>query len=123
MPIFRPQAAPKADAGDAAQTLTMAEMIAGIVSATPTVARAVTTPTGAEMDLGLAFGDIPATFGFDFTVQNRAAFAATDDILTLTAGATGVTVTGSAVVSPGSAALFRATRTAADTWIIYKIAG
>lgn len=123
MPIWYPQAAPKADAGDAAQTLTMAEMIAGIVSATPAQARNVTTPTGAEMDAGVAFADVPATFGFDFTVQNQAAFAATDDILTLVAGASGVTVTGSAVISPGSAARFRAVRTTTATWIIYKISG
>ena len=122
-PIWYPQAAPKADAGDAAQTLTAAEMIAGIVSATPAQARNVTTPTGAELDAGVAFADVPATFGFDFSVQNRAAFAATDDILTLVAGASGVTVTGSAVVSPGTTARFRAVRTATATYIIYKIAG
>lgn len=122
-PIFYPQAAPAADGADSPITMTIAQMIAGIVSMTPTTGRAVTTPTGAEMDAGIAFADIPATFGFDFSVQNRAAFAATDDILTLTAGASGVTVTGSAVVSPGSTARFRATRTAANTWIIYKIAG
>lgn len=123
MPIWYPQAAPAADAGDAAFSPTVAQLVAGIVSGTPAQARAVTTPTGAEMDAGVAFGDVPTIFGFDFTVQNRAAFAATDDILTLTAGASGATVTGSAVVSPGSAALFRATRTGTATWIFYKIAG
>lgn len=121
--VFYPQAAPKADAGDAAQTITVAEMLAGIVSATPAQARAVTTPTGTEMDAGFNTADIPANFGFDFSVQNRAAFAATDDILTLTAGASGMTITGSAVVSPGSTARFRAVRTGAATWICYKIAG
>ena len=122
-PIWYPQAAPKADGGDAAQTITVAEMVAGIVSSTPAQARNVTTPTGAELDAGLAFADVPATFGFDFSVQNRAAFAATDDILTLVAGASGVTVTGSAVVSPGSTARFRCVRTGVETYIIYKIAG
>ena len=122
-PIWYPQAAPAADAGAGNFTITVAQIIAGIVSGTPTDADTVTTPTGAEMDAGVAFADVPATFGLDFTVQNRAAFAATDDILTLTAGASGATVTGSAVVSPGSAARFRAVRTAAATWIFYKIAG
>lgn len=121
--VFYPQAAPKADAGDAAQTITVAEMLAGIVSATPTTGRAVTTPTGTEMDAGFNVADIPANFGFDFSVQNRTAFAATDDILTLTAGASGMTITGSAVVSPGSTARFRAVRTATNTWICYKLAG
>jgi len=122
-PIWYPQAAPAADGADTPITMTVAQMVAGIVSMTPTTGRAVTTPTGAELDAGVAFADVPATFGFDFSVQNRAAFAATDDILTLTAGASGVTVTGSAVVSPGSTARFRAVRTTTATWIIYKIAG
>src|SRR6185503_19069718 len=121
-PIWYPQAAPAADGADTPITMTVAQMVAGIVSMTPTTGRAVTTPTGAELDAGVAFADVPATFGFDFSVQNRAAFAATDDILTLTAGASGVTVTGSAVVSPGSTARFRAVRTTTATWIIYKIA-
>jgi hypothetical protein len=98
-------------------------MVAGLVSGTPAQARTFTLPTGAEMDAGVAFADVPATFGFDFTVQNRAAFAATDDIITVAAGASGMTVTGSAVVSPGSAARFRAVRTTTATWIIYKMAG
>ncbi len=122
-PVWYPQAAPAADAGDTSPTVTVAQMVAGLLSGTPTQARTFTLPTGTEMDAGVAFADVPATFGFDFTIQNRAAFAATDDIITVAAGASGMTVTGSAVVSPGSAARFRAVRTAATTWIIYKIAG
>jgi hypothetical protein len=122
-PIWYPQAAPASDGGDTPFTATVAQLIAGLLSMTPTTGRAITTPTGAEMDAGVAFADVPATFGFDFTIQNRAAFAATDDIITLTAGATGVTVTGSATVAPGVAARFRAVRTTTATWIFYKIAG
>lgn len=122
-PIWYPQAAPATDGADTPFTATVAQLVAGLISMTPTTGRAITTPTGAEMDAGVAFADVPATFGFDFSVQNRAAFAATDDIITLTAGATGMTVTGSATVAPGVTARFRAVRTAASTWIIYKIAG
>lgn len=122
-PIWSPQAAPAADGGDTPFTATVAQLVAGLISMTPTTGRAITTPTGAEMDAGVAFADVPATFGFDFTVQNRAAFAATDDIITLTAGATGITVTGTATVAPGVAGRFRAVRTTTATWIIYKIAG
>lgn len=123
MPIWYPQAAPASDGGDTPFTATVAQLIAGLISMTPTTGRAITTPTGAELDAGVAFADVPATFGFDFTVQNRAAFAATDDIITLVAGATGVTVTGTATVAPGVAGRFRAVRTTTATWIIYKIAG
>ena len=123
MPIWYPQAAPMADGADTPFTATAAQLIAGLLSMTPTTGRAITTPTGAEMDAGVAFADVPATFGFDFSIQNRAAFAATDDIITLTAGASGVTVTGSATVAPGVTARFRAVRTTTATWIVYKIAG
>ncbi len=122
-PIFYPQAAPATDGADTPFTATVAQLVAGMISMTPTTGRSITTPTGAAMDAGVAFTSIPAAFGFDFTIQNRAAFAATDDIITLVAGATGATVTGSATVSPGSAARFRAVRTATATWIFYKIAG
>lgn len=123
MPIWYPQAAPATDGGDTPFTATVAQMVAGLLSMTPTTGRTITLPTGTQMDAGVAFADVPATFGFDFTVQNRAAFAATDDIITLAAGASGMTVTGSATVAPGVTGRFRAVRTAANTWIIYKIAG
>jgi len=123
MPIWYPQAAPATDGGDTPFTATVAQMVAGLLSMTPTTGRTITLPTGTQMDAGVAFADVPATFGFDFTVQNRAAFAATDDIITLAAGASGMTVTGSSTVAPGVTGRFRAVRTAANTWIIYKIAG
>lgn len=123
MPIWYPQAAPASDAGDTSPTVTVAQMVAGLVSGTPTQARTFTLPTGTEMDAGVAFADVPATFGFDFSIQNRTVFAATDDIITVAAGASGMTVTGAATISPGSTARFRAVRTTTATWIIYKIAG
>lgn len=123
MPIWYPQAAPASDGGDTPFTATVAQMIAGLLSMTPTTGRTITLPTGTQMDAGVAFADVPATFGFDFSVQNRAAFAATDDIITIAAGASGMTVTGSATVAPGVTARFRAVRTGTTTWIIYKIAG
>lgn len=121
--LWYKQSAATTDNGDTPYTLTAAEMLGGISSMTPTTGRAVTTLTGAQIDAAISTAGLAADDAFEFSVQNRAAFAATDDILTLTAGASGVTVTGSAVISPGSTAQFRARRTGAETYVIHKIAG
>lgn len=121
--IFYKQTAATTDNADTPYTLTAAEMIGGISSMTPTTGRAVTTLTGSQISAAVASTNMTAGDAFEFSVQNRAAFAATDDIITLTAGASGVTVTGSAVVSPGTTARFRCVFQSANTWIIYKIAG
>lgn len=121
--IWYKQSAATTDNADTPYTLTAAEMLGGISSMTPTTGRAVTTLTGAQIDAAVATAGLAADDAFEFSVQNRAAFAATDDIITLTAGASGVTVTGSAVISPGSTARFRARRTGAATYVIHKIAG
>jgi hypothetical protein len=121
--VWFKQSAATSDNADTPYTLTAAEMLGGISSMTPTTGRAVTTLTGAQIDAAISTTGLAADDAFEFSVQNRAAFAATDDILTLTAGASGVTVTGSAVISPGSTARFRARRTGAETYIIHKIAG
>lgn len=121
--IWYKQSAATTDNADTPYTLTAAEMLGGISSMTPTTGRAVTTLTGAQIEAAVSILGLSADDAFEFSVQNRAAFAATDDILTLTAGASGVTVTGSAVISPGSTARFRCRRTAVETYIIHKIAG
>ncbi len=121
--VWFKQSAATADNVDTPYTMTAAEMLGGISSMTPTQGRAVTTLTGAQIEAAISIIGLAADDAFEFSVQNRAAFAATDDILTLTAGASGVTVTGSAVISPGSTARFRCRRTAVETYIIHKIAG
>lgn len=121
--IWYKQSAATTDNADTPYTMTAAEMLGGISSMTPTTGRAVTTLTGAQIDAAVAIAGLAVDDAFEFSVQNRAAFAATDDILTLTAGASGVTVTGSAVISPGSTAQFRARRTGTATYVIHKIAG
>jgi len=74
-----------------------------IVSATPTTARAVTTATGAQIIALMpdaAVGDCT-----EFTIVNLAASAAT---ITLTAGASGVTLVGLATVPAATS----------GTWIV-----
>ncbi len=116
---------PAPGAGTDTETLTEAELLGRIFVQTPTIATTLTTPTGAEISTavgaGLAVGD-----NFLFTVINLG--GAGDDV-TFTAGASGVSVVGDAVVRPVADAgtegtgcgTFLLRNSAADTWIAYRV--
>jgi len=106
------------DAGttQAAATLAAAQHV--IYTMTPTTGRALTTPTGAE--LGAAFTDEAAGSSFEFTIVN---VAAATHAITLTAGASGVTlvgVAGMATVAAATSATYLGVFTAANTVSIYR---
>ena len=85
-------------------TATAAHIVTNtIVSATPTTARAVTTATGAQIIALLAGQQVGDST--EFTIVNLAASAAT---ITLTAGASGVTLVGLATVPAATS----------GTWIV-----
>jgi len=102
-----------------AATVQSAATLAGagqvVYTMTPTANRTLTTPTGAE--LGAAFTDEAVGSSFEVTVVN---LAPTSYSITLTAGASGVTVVGSAVVAAASSASFVGVFTAANTVSIYR---
>lgn len=102
-----------ADGG--AMAFTAASLLGGIVTATPTAGRNVQLPTGAALDLvsEFAIGD-----SIDFSLVTLAAFA-----LTITVN-TGVTIVGApaTAATAGAAARFRLRKTAADTFVVYRIA-
>ena len=108
------QGAPANIADGASMIATAAEVLTGIVTATPTTTRSIQLPTGANLDLATewAIGE-----EFDFSVITLAAFA-----LTITVN-TGVTIVGSAATAAtsGASARFRLRKTAADTFIVYRI--
>ena len=93
---------------------TAANVLTGIVTSTLTQARNLQLPTGANLDLATewAIGE-----GFDVTFMTLGAF-----VMTITVN-TGVTIVGSAVTAAtaGSVARFRLRKTAADTFIAYRI--
>ena len=93
---------------------TAANVLTGIVTATPTTTRSIQLPTGANLDLATewAIGE-----SFDFSLITLAAFA-----LTITVN-TGVTIVGSAATAAtsGASARFRVRKTAADTFIVYRV--
>ena len=110
------QGAPANVADGGSMLLTAADILSGIVTATPTASRNVQLPSGANMDLATEFaiGD-----SIDWSLITLAAFA-----LTLTDGTAGHTRVGSSATAAtsGSAARFRSRKTAADTFVTYRLA-
>ena len=127
VPSGRKQAAPVAMTG--AATITTAAILNGLITATQATGGTIayTLPTGAVMDAALT-SDIIANDSFDFTIINLS--PADGDTITLTAPATGITIVGSAIVSSNefessyylNTGTFRLRKTAADTFIVYRIA-
>jgi len=111
---WQPQGAPANIADGASMIATAADVLTGIVTATPTTTRSIQLPLATNLDLATewAIGD-----SFDFSVITLAAFA-----LTITVN-TGVTIVGSAATAAtsGASARFRMRKTAADTFIVYRI--
>jgi hypothetical protein len=108
------QGAPADIADGGSMIATAANVLTGIVTSTLTQARSLQLPTGANLDLATewAIGE-----GFDVTFMTLGAF-----VLTITVN-TGVTIVGSAVTAAaaGSTARFRLRKTAADTFIAYRL--
>jgi hypothetical protein len=105
-------------ASDEATTQSAATLLAGgpvVYTMTPGAGRALTTPTGAQ--LGAAVADEAVGTSFEFSVVN---LAGATHAITLTAGASGVTLVGSAVVAAATSASFVGVFTAADTVSIYR---
>ena len=113
---WQPQGAPANIADGGSMAATAANVLTGIITATPTASRDIQLPTGANLDLATewAIGD-----SFDFSVITLAAYA-----LTLTVN-TNVTIVGSAATAAtsGASARFRCRKTAADTFVVYRIGG
>lgn len=123
---FEAQAAPTVKT--VANTLTIAELLTRIITATPTATGATaayTLPTGALIDAGVTMA---VNDSFDWTIINSALAAA--DTITITAN-TGHTIVGGPIVQSlhattggitGYSATFRTRKTAADTFTSYRIA-
>jgi hypothetical protein len=108
---WQPQGAPANIADGGSMIATAANVLTGIITATPTASRDIQLPTGANLDLATewAIGD-----SFDFSVITLAAYALT---ITVNTGIT--TIVGSAATgaTTGSVARFRLRKTAADTFL------
>jgi hypothetical protein len=111
---WQTQGAPADITDGGSMIATAANVLTSIITATPTQARNIQLPTGANLDLATEW---TIDDSFDFSVITLAAFA-----LTLTVN-TGVTIVGSAATgaTAGAAARFRVRKTAADTFVVYRI--
>ena len=108
------QYAPAPTSKSTTATLTAAEVQAGIINTTGTT-YTVTLPTGTALDT--AFPGVPTTnIGFDFYVVNTAS-----GTITIAVGASGMTSVGTLTVATGVSAHFRLRRTAANTYILYRL--
>lgn len=102
------------DLADTAVTTTIAQLLTKMITATPTANRAQVLPTGTLMSGGkaIAIGE-----AFDWMLLNLAAATYTE---TVQAG-TDHTVVGNMVVAANSSGVFRSRKTAATTWVTYRI--
>lgn len=101
---------------DAAATLTAAQLVAkSIFTQTPTAARTLTTATGAQ--ICAAIPSYSAGVCFEFTIVN---LAPVTYAITLAAGASGVTITGSATIAASSSGTFVVRIADIDTVVIYR---
>jgi hypothetical protein len=106
-------------AATGAQTATAARLLGGVMVCTATAAFNLTTDTGSLICAALdAVGQNVIGVSFEFSIVN---LGTSSFHITLLAGATGVTVSGDAIVEAGTSSTFRVLVTAADTVVIYKV--
>jgi hypothetical protein len=99
-------------------TLTTAQVMSGIVTSTHATGATITLtlPNGADMELASQF-DVNEYF--DWVVINNASGAG--DTVTIANAASGNNVSGPAVIAISTSAIFRTRKTAADTFVTYRI--
>lgn len=98
---------------NATGTLTAAQLATGIVTSTSAAAVAATLPLGTAMDTANPSFGINTSFDFFFINTGP-------NTVTMTAS-TGFTIVGTTTVLTLVSAHFRAVRTAANTWVLYRV--
>ena len=102
-------------ADGASMTFTAANLLSGIVTATPTEARDIQAPLASELITAVDAGT-DTGLGFEFTIIN---LAANTHALTLTVN-TGTTLVGSVTIAAASSATFVARIASGTTVVIYR---
>lgn len=98
-------------------TLLVAELLTALITVTSAVAVSLTLPTGTLTDAGILSGTLAVNRAFEWGVIN---LGSSTGATTLVAGATH-TIVGSAVVAIGTSARFRTRKTAANTFVTYRL--
>jgi hypothetical protein len=102
-------------ADGASMTFTAANLLSGIITATPTEARNLQVPTASAL-ITAVDATTETGLGFEFTVIN---LAGATHALTLTVN-TGTTLVGSVTIAAASSATFVARLAATDAVVIYR---
>jgi hypothetical protein len=113
--IYFTQPAPTALTATA--TLTIAQLLTQIITGTAATALIFTLPTGTLVDGGVP-ASVAANMGFDWSVINLGSALGA---ITMTGGV-GNTYVGNATIAINTSARFRTTKTAAATYITYRVA-
>lgn len=114
--VIMGQIAPTNSNTDPAVKATMAtSMLNGILTATPAGAIAYTLPTGTEMQTAAG-----TTIGIDQSIDFSLINIGAGGIITVTAAAS-FTIVGLATVAPNTSAQFRIRKTAANTFVLYRM--
>lgn len=98
-------------------TATIAELLTRIITVTKASAVAATLPLGTDTDAGLFGGLAKVGDSFEFCVIN---LGSSSGAVTMTA-ATGHTIVGAVVVAIATSARFRTVKTAANTFVTYRV--
>ncbi len=108
---------PSPVAKSATATLTIAELLTRMIVTSGTVAQSYTLPTGTLTDAGITAPSLPVNGCFDWCIVNT---GTSSGAVTVVAG-TGHTIVGSTAVPIATSAMFRTRKTAANTFITYRI--
>jgi len=111
-------AQPTPSAINASATLTIAQLLTGIITTNSATAVAFTLPTGTLTDAGVLGGLLLVDQSFDWTIINTGSAVG---VVTVSGG-TGNTLVGSGVLAITTSATFRTRKTAANTFTTYRVA-
>jgi hypothetical protein len=114
--VFSVQPTPSAI--NASATLTIAELLTRIITTNSATAVAFTLPTGTLTDAGILGGQLLINQSFDWSIVNTGSAVG---VVTVSGG-TGNTLVGSGVLAITTSATFRTRKTAANTFVTYRIA-
>lgn len=103
---------------NATTTLTIADLLTLIIQSTSTTAVSLTLPTGTLTDAGILSGGLAVNEAFEWYVINT---GSSSGAVTLVAG-TGHTIIGNAVTAIATSSRWLTRKTAANTFVTYRIA-
>lgn len=106
---------PAPAAVNATATLTVANLKAGIITSTSAAATDMTLPTGTDTEGGFAANSLYNNFTFEWSVIN------TGPSLVRVLAGTAHTIVGSGSVATGTSGRFASRRTAANTFVSYRL--